>query len=264
MDKFDESNLQWSRGVRVEDNQEWTTNITGGSLSLSLRDGVITQTRPDPGTGETLTRTIILESVQKRGHLTLDFLPLYPDRPIVFKIEDTLSIPPGQNGFFCLTFYLEVGVRLLKSDTLVERILPAPRKQTLWGPPQNGLMAYQERSPLYTDPIEVMESTSTATAILPVYYQNRREEEETVDRCLVPLDELDLYRNERDDLIFEVVRLRQLEEFYQEPQPLKRPPREMRQAVTHFLKGPVEAKSLLEQVKSLPRLNNLTSLFLNR
>jgi len=218
--------------------------------------------REDRGEVEPFSRTLLVEGIE--GSTTLDYLPVYPDRPVVFKPHDPPLIPPGQNGFFCLTVPLAVGVTLRKTDTLIERLLPAPRKDTYWGAPDQGILAYQVRSEVHTDPARLMVETDRIVGVVPVYYNNRRAEGDAVERCLVPLRELDLYRNEAGDLIFEVVTLEHLEDFYQQPTPIKRAPREVQKEVSRFLTGPDKAQSLLKQLDRLPHLDRLTSLFMNR
>ncbi|MFB6344495.1 MAG: hypothetical protein ABEK50_01800 [bacterium] len=142
---------------------------------------------------------------------------------------------------------------------------PKPPSKTLHQPlGNNGIHAYQESCELYTKPPSLMRETETTIAVIPIYYNNQRDEGSEVDQCLVPLQELDLYRNDSDDLIFEVVKLTHSEPFYQEPRPLKRPPKEIKPDVNRFLKAPVDARSLFDRVQSLPKLTNLSSMFLNR
>lgn len=261
--------MNWRKGIVLEAGENWETETDFGSLSLNYElgsfQGLLEYSRPPMESldeDEPHVETIMFEGAPER--ITLDFLPLYPLRPIVFELEDTLKIPPGDRGFFCVRFQLAVGITVRRTETVVERLLGTKRKKSYWGPPNNGLSTFRERSPVFTDPIAVMTETSTTTAVLPVYYFNHREEGDEVTHCLVPLDELDLYRNEEDDLVFEVIRLNHRDEFYQEPSPQKRTPREMKQHVTHFLNGPGDPKSLFDKVRSLPRLTDLGSLLLNR
>jgi hypothetical protein len=261
--------MNWQRGIELEPGD--AVSVDSELCELNLRyerdehQGILHYSRPEyetPESDDTIEQTIIQET--KAGSITLDFLPIYPERPIVFELEDELKIPPGQKGFFCVTFRIEYGFTLRRTDTVVERLLPNPRKHSYWGPPNNGVSTFRELSELYQEPKGVMTDTDTSTAIVPIHYSNEREEGDLITHCLVPLRELDLYRNENDDLIFEVVRLSHQDEFYQEPEPLKRAPKEMKQDVKKFLSGPDAPKSLFDQVASLPKLNRLTSVFLNR
>lgn len=258
--------MNWEQNVELEAGSPWSTSTDLCDLTVKFDGGKITYTRPDfenPDSGEEIVQHFVLESITDSDAITFDFTPIYPDRPIVFKIEDQLKIPPGENGFFCVNFRIAVGVTL-HSGTIVERLLPAKRKKSCWGPPNNGVPCYRELTNFYTDTQSVMTETYTTTATVPIYYLNRRVEGDEVDYCIVPLNELDLYRNEQDDLIFEVVRLRHEDEHYQEPRPLKRPPKEMKQHVDHFMHGPAEAQSLFAKIQSLPRLTDLNFNFLNR
>lgn len=261
--------MNWEKGIVLGDDERWRTETDFGPLNLSYElgsfQGVLEYTRPPLetlGEDEPHEETFMFEGAPDR--ITVDFLPLYPLRPIVFELEETLKVPPGERGFFCVRFQLAIGITIRRTDTIIERLLNQERKKSYWGPPNNGLSTFRERSPVHTDTMAVVTETSTTTAVLPVYYSNHREEGEEVTHCLAPLDELDLYRNEDDDLIYEVIRLNHRDEFYQEPSPQKRTPREMKQHVSHFLKGPGEPKSLFDRVRSLPRLTGIGSLFLNR
>ncbi len=255
--------MNWHRRFLLEPDNPFRVDTPYGSLSVTLEDGTIQYSRPGREDEEDPFRhTLLIEDVA--DSTTLDFLPLYPDRPIVFKPESTLSIPPGQNGFFCLTMPMGIGVTIRKTETLIEELLPEPRKDTYWGAPDNGVLGYQVRSPVHTNPGRLMVETDRITGVVPVYYKNRREEGDAVERCLVPLRELDLYRNEEGDLIFEVLTLEHLEEFYQKPSPIKRAPRELQEDVTRFLTGPDKAQSLVGQLERLPHLDRLTSVFMNR
>lgn len=258
--------MEWRRRFLLEPDNPFTMETPYGDLRVTLKDDVV-HYRRIPGdecpSEEPVELTYVIESVE--GSTTLDFLPVYPDRPMVFKPPpDTLAVPPGENGFFCLTLPVGIGVTLRKTDTLLEHLLPAPRKNTYWGAPDNGVLGYQHRSDVDVDPADTMARTDRTIAVVPVYYKNRREDGDFVNRCLVPLRELDLYRNEAGDLVFEVVSLEHLEEFFQKPEPVKRAPREVQNDVTRFLTGPDKARSLLSRVESLPQLDSLTSLFMNR
>lgn len=257
--------MEWHRRFLLEPDNPFRGETPYGTLSVTLEDGTVEYrrpARPQQGEEEPVRRTLLTEALTESA--TLDFLPLYPDRPIVFKPQRLLSVPPGQNGFFCFTLPLAVGVTLRKTDTLLEELLPAPRKDTYWGAPDQGVLSYQVRSPVHTEPGPVMVETDRVTAVVPVYYRNHREESDGVERCLVPLRELDLYRTEEGDLIFEVVTLEHLEDFYQRPSPIKRAPRELQEDVTRFLTGPDKPRSLLGTLEDLPHLDRFTSLFMNR
>lgn len=257
--------MNWERKRTLHAGETWTVEADLCPLELSFETGHLTYSRPRleaVEADEPVDQTVLIDSLGES--VTVDFLPLYPDRPIIFTLEDSLSIPPGESGFFCLPFRVGIGFTLRRTKTTLENLTPKPRKKAYWGPPNNGISTYQTHSNVYTDPPELMQETGIATAVVPVYYRNDREEESRVEQCLVPLQELDLYRNESDDLIFEVVTLTHSEDYYQEPRPLKRPPKEIKQAVSFFLSAPNDPKSLFEQVRTLPRLTNLTSLLLNR
>lgn len=261
--------MNWERSVRLSSGERWEHDTYLGPLSLEYEvgtfQGVLDYSRP-PIDGldenEVHQESIMLEQSPKT--ITIDFLPLYPDRPIVFELENPLKIPPEQKGFFFLMFRVGIGVRIRGTETVIEHLLPKPRKKSYWGPPNDGISTYREHSEFYRESPGIMTDSDTATAILPVHYHNGREEEETVERCLVPLDELDLYRNEEDDLVFEVIRLYHEDEFVQKPSPRKRVPRELEDRVDHFLESPSEPKTLFGKVASLPRLSDIASIFQNR
>lgn len=261
--------MNWQETFTVDSGDSWSTETDLGPISVSYTketfQGVIHYSRPQfesPESDDTIEESVIIERAD--SSVSLSFLPLYPDRPVVFKLDETLKVPPGQKGFFCMTFRISFGVTVKQTETLIERVLPQPRKKSYWGPPNNGLSTYREISAAHGEAESVFTDTPTVTATVPIYYHNNREEGDLITHCLVPLQELDLYRNEQDDLIFEVVRLNHQDEFYQEPSPQKRAPKELKQTVSRFLRAPTEARSLFDQVKSLPRLTHLTSIFLNR
>ena len=257
--------MKWMPELTLEQGQAKTVDSHLGPLTIQLKGEALHYSHPDfkkPESEKPISKIFLMESLGERVNLT--FRPLYPDRPIVFKLEDSLSIPPGEDGFFVLTMPVAVGMEIQRTETILEELLPKPRKQTYWGPPQDGLLAYEVRSTISTDALERTVSTDTATAVVPVWFRNRYEEMHEIKRCLVPIQELDLYRNDEDDLVFEVVSLVQQEEFYQEPKPLKRPPKEMKQRLNHYLTAPNQAQTLFERVKGLPRLDHITSVFMNR
>lgn len=257
--------MNWNQDLVLEDGQTRTVGTDLTPIEVSLKGDTLTYRRQeyeDHESDSTVEKTFLMEGVRDR--VRLSFRPVYPDRPVVFEPEDDLSVPCGQNGFFCLSVRMGVGIRIKRTDTLVEELLPRPRKNSYWGPPHNGLLSYRVVSSISTDPSSLVQSTDRATAVVPVYYLNRRQEGDAVTQCLVPLDELDIYRNPEGDLIFEVVQLTQSEEFYQEPDPLKRPPREMKTDLDFFLGAPVTSRSLFEKVREMPRLDSLTSMLLKR
>lgn len=257
--------MNWKQKQSLSEGESWTVETDLCPLTVRYENGRIHYSRPrfeDPEEEDPLEKTFILESLGES--VRVDFVPLYPDRPVIFKLDSSLNIPPGERGFFCVPFRIGMGFTLRKTGTVLEEVTPNPRKNAYWGPPNNGILSYQAATELYTQPPALMRETGTAIAVLPIYYQNDRQDGAEVQRCLVPLQELDLYRNDSDDLIFEVVKLTHSEEFYQEPEPLKRPPKEIRQDVSFFLPAPAEPKSLFDQVKSLPKLTNLSAIFLNR
>ncbi|MFB6357181.1 MAG: DUF432 domain-containing protein [bacterium] len=245
------------------DERSFSTHL--GNLTVSFDSGRLDYSRPgflESDEENEVQKTILMEDVE--GSVHLEFLPIYPDRPLVFALEEPLSIPEDNNGFFCVTLTLGVGIRIKQTDTLIEEILEHPRKNTYWGPPNNGILSYQVRSSVYTNPREISEETGEEVAIVPIYYRNRRDEGDQVNKCLIPLRELDLYETEAGDLIFEVVELSHQEEHYQEPTPIKRPPREMRQDLDLLMGGPEKADSLFDKVRNLPKMDTLTSVFMNR
>ncbi len=257
--------MKWMPELTLEQDETKTVETHLGPLTVRLEDDALHYSHPDfddPEGEPPVEKIFLMDSLGDRVNLT--FRPLYPDRPIVFKLDDTLTIPAGEDGFFVLTIPMAVGLVFQRTDTVLEELLPKPRKQTYWGPPQDGLLAYEVRSSISTDAPDRTVSTATDTAVVPVWFRNRYDETHQIKRCLVPVRELDLYRNDEDDLVFEVVSLVQQDEFYQEPNPLKRPPREMKQRLNHFLKAPNQPQTLFERVKGLPRLDTLTSVFMNR
>lgn len=257
--------MKWEKNHTLNDGESWGVETDLGEFTLRLEDNRLHYSRPaleDHGEDDPVEKTFIMDSLD--DSVSVDFTPLYPDRPVIFKLEDSLNIPPGENGFFCVPLRVGLGFTLTDSETPLEQVTPSPRKNAYWGPPNDGILAYQEPTELFTKPPALMRETETATAVVPIYYNNRRDEESEVDRCLVPLRELDLYRNDSDDLIYEVVKLTHYDPFYQEPEPFKRPPKEIRQDVTFFLEAPESAKSLFDKVKSMPRLTNIGSVFMNR
>ena len=261
--------MNWERSVQLSSGDRWKHDTDLGTLSLDYDigtfQGILSYSRPGIDgldEDEDHQETIMLEG--SPDPITIDFVPLYPDRPIVFELEDPLKVPPEQKGFFFVSFRVAIGITIRSTETVVEHLLPKPRKKSYWGPPNDGLSTYYERTPFYRESHDILTESDTSTAILPVHYYNAREENERVQRCLVPLDELDLYRNEEDDLVFEVIRLHHEDEYVQKPSPRQRAPHELEDRVDHFLDSPSPAKTLFEKVTSLPRLNDLTSIFLNR
>lgn len=257
--------MNWTKKHPLNDGESWTVDTDLGAFDLAFEGDRLYYSRPpleDYNEDEPVEKTFIMDSLQ--GSVAVDFTPIYPDRPVIFRLEDSLNIPPGERGFFCVSFRVGIGFTLHDAETVLETVTPSPRKNAYWGPPNSGILTYQESVELYTKPPALMRETGTAIAVVPIYYENRREDESEVDRCLVPLRELDLYRNDSDDLIYEVVKLTHSEPFYQEPEPLKRPPKEIKQDVSFFASAPAAAKSLFDQVKSLPRLTRLGSIFMNR
>lgn len=268
--------MEWLPKFELGQGDERKIETPWCEVSVRLRDGLVDYSRPplvvDDGTerivspdadeNEGVNKQLILESLGKKCEF--DFLPIYPDRPYVFKIEDDLAIPPGGNGFFCLTLEIGMGVGIPREEFVFEEIRPAPKKNSYWGPPNDGVLTYQGKSGAHSDPVELMETTGFETAVVPVYYKNRRSEGNQVNRCLIPLRELHLYESDSGDLIFEVVELEHKEEHYQEPRPIKRAPREVKSDVTRLLQAPDAPQSLFETVRSLPRLDRLTSVFANR
>lgn len=259
--------MEWLTSFTLESGDERKIETPHGKISIRYRDQSVMYRRiPAPvehaEDSDEIAKTMIIESLGKRAEFS--FLPVYPDRPVIFKPEDELFIPPRENGFFCLAFEMGMAVSVSHPESQIEEILSSPRKNSYWGPPNEGLLAYQARSFIQTDPARLMNETGFEIAVVPVYYKNQRDEGEQVERCLIPLEELDLYRSEEGYLVYEVVELQHKEEFYQEPKPIKRPPKELKTELTKMLAAPAKAQSLFQKVRSLPRLDTLTNVFTGR
>lgn len=258
--------MEWLAEFNLNTGKSRTLNTYLGSVDVRFEDSCIHYTPPphENSTEEPETRVFLMDWLADQQQIQLAFEPVYPDRPLVFRLEDSLSIPAGESGFFVTQFTIGVGLRLKANDTLLGEILPAPRKNTYWGPPNDGILAYEEQSPVHTKPADLITNTPTQTALVPVWYHNQQDEIDEVKKIITPIQELDLYRNLEGDVIFEVLELTQVEEFYQEPKPLKRPPQELEKSLTHFLDAPNKARTLFGTVKDLPRMTRLNKMFLNR
>jgi hypothetical protein len=268
--------MEWLSSLSLKKGDERRIETPWCTVSLRFRENEIHYERaalefgaeeqfpvnPTEEATEPLEKTFIHDGVGKKCRA--NFLPIYPDRPFVFKIEDELEVPPDGNGFFCLTLDVGMGVTLTEPEYTFEEIRPAPKKNSYWGPPNDGVLSYESRSESHTDSAQLMKSTGFQTAVVPVYYRNRRDEEAGVDRCLIPLQELDLYQGEEGDLVFEVVELTHRDDFSQEPKPIKRPPKELKTEVKKLMDAPNAPQSLFERVRSLPKFDSLSSVFVDR
>jgi len=260
--------MEWIDSFTLEQGDERKIDTPQGEVSVRFRGKsllyrrVPPQTMDSKDTAEPVEKVVMLDSLGKRCECS--FLPVYPDRPVIFKIKDDLSIPPSENGFFCLAFEIGMAVAVQTRETIIEEILSKPRKNSYWGPPNEGLLTYQSRSGITTDPLELMNNTGFEIAVVPVFYKNRRSEGSEVERILVPLEELSLYKSDQDYLVFEVIELEHKEEFYQEPRPVKRAPKALKSEVEQMLEAPAAAQSLFQKVRSLPRLDSLTNVFTGR
>ncbi len=196
--------------------------------------------------------------------IRLSYLPVYPDRPVIFKPEDKIVVPPGEKGFFCLVIELGVGLKICKTDTILEELLENPRKNSYWGPPTGGILAYQVRTVSSTDPVELVENTAPTEAVVPVHFHNKRDVAQEVNRCLVPLRELDIYRRATSELIFEAIRLEQKGETDQIPVPQKRPPKGFTGSLEKITSAPNKPRTLLENVSKFTGWQQLTGVFMDR
>lgn len=260
--------MEWIPSFTLEQGNERKIDTPQGEVSIRFRGDSLLYRRIPPNrtdsndTTETVEKILMLDSLGKRCECS--FMPVYPDRPVVFKLDDDLSVPPGENGFFCLAFEIGMAVSVQNQETIVEKILSRPRKNSYWGPPNEGLLTYQSRSGITTDPVELMNTTGFEIAVVPVHYKNRRDQGSEVERILVPLEELSLYKSEQGYLVFEVIELEHQEEFYQEPRPVKRAPNSLKTEVEQMLEAPAAPRSLFQKVRSLPRLDSLTNVFTGR
>ncbi len=196
--------------------------------------------------------------------IQLSYLPVYPDRPVIFKPEEKIVVPPGEKGFFCLVIELGIGIKICKTDTVLEEVLPAPRKNSYWGPPTGGILAYQVRTGSSTNPVKLVETTAPTEAAVPIIFHNKRDVAQEVTRCLVPLRELDIYRRATSELIFEAVRVEQKGEADQIPVPQKRPPKGFESSLEKVTTAPNKPRTLLENVSKFTGWQQLTGVFVDR
>jgi hypothetical protein len=253
-------------GDRITLKKEETKIISTplGELQLNLKDGQLYYKRETTGEpeNEIVEKSFLLGRQSKQ--ITLAYLPVYPDRPLVFRLTDNLTVPPGEKGFFSLQFQVGIGLTVLETDTLIEELLPAKRKNTYWGPPTGGVLAYQYKSPVANNAPMVAKNTGPLIAVVPVNFINSRDIAQEVSRCLIPLRELDIYKNQANELVFETVQLIQQEENDQVPKPLKRPPRGFGSDLKRLTKAPNKPQSLLEKVSVFSGWQQLSGVFVDK
>jgi len=250
--------------IILKKGEEKSISTPQGELQVNMEDGRLYYRRETAGEpdNEIVEKSFLLGRQSKQ--ITLAYLPVYPDRPLIFRLTDNLTVPPGEKGFFSLQFQIGIGLTILETDTLVEEMLPKPRKNSYWGPPTGGILAYQYKSPVAENAPMVAHNTGPLIAVVPVNFINNRDIAQEVTRCLIPLRELDIYKTQEDELVFEAVQLIQQEENDQVPKPLKRPPRGFGPDLKRLTKAPNKPQSLLEKVSVFSGWQQLSGVFVDK
>ncbi|MFP4687256.1 MAG: DUF432 domain-containing protein [bacterium] len=256
--------MNFNNRIKIKNGEIKSFPTIFGDLNVELKNGSLTYTRQpdDDPAAKPVEKTFLIGKQEKT--VTLSFLPVYPDRPLVFRITDNLIVPPGEKGFFSLQLHIGIGLTILETDTLIEEILPENRKNTYWGPPTGGILAYQYKCPAARSAAELARNTGPLIAVVPVNFVNQREVAQEVSRCLIPLRELNIYKTEQNELVFETVQLIQRGENDQVPNPLKRPPKEFGSRLKKLTQAPNKPRSLLEKVGAFSGWQQITGMFADR
>ncbi|MGM0381816.1 MAG: hypothetical protein ACQEP7_07485 [bacterium] len=233
-------------------------------LTVKYEGDKLFYSRPqiDEPEADPVRKTFLIGNADSILHLS--YLPVYPDRPVVFKPEDQIVVPPGEKGFFCLSICLGVGIKITETDTVLEELLEAPRKNSYWGPTTEGILTYQVRCLSASDPVDLVEKTDPLEAVVPVIFHNKRDVVQEVTKCLVPLRELDIYRRSNSELVFETLSLEQKGENDQIPYPQKRPPSGFGNSLEKVSSAPNKPRTLLENVSKFTGWQQLTGVFVDR
>ncbi len=253
--------MEFPRDVILSEGEKLNFSTPLVEIEVEFKSGRLQYVRAPLGNETDPTEKFLLFD---RAQLQLSLLPVYPERPVIFKPEDQVTVLPGERGRFCLGFELGVGLKVASADTFIEEIRPTSLKNSYWGPPTEGILAFQAHSGIYSDPVELARQTGPTVAVVPVEFSNQREEPQEVKRCLVPLRELNLYLTSEGNLVYEIVRLEQLNENEQIPRPVKRPPREFGGSLTRLAEAPNKSQTLLEKVGKFSGWDQLSGMFFDR
>ncbi len=236
--------------------------IPPGEIHLSYDGEVLGYRRFAEADGKiAVEKSFLIKGNEK---LRLRFSPLYPDRPVIIKPLSDLVVPPGERGVFFASCPLASGFKLLGSDTVLEELLDKRRKNSYWGPPTEGILAYQLRAPVGTDISLAIQQAGKLVAVLPIIFVNNSDVAHSVQRCLVPFRELDLYKTVDGQPVFETLRIDQQSDTQQNSRPAGRTSHKLKKELQPLSRAPNPPRTLLSRVGHLSGFEQLTGVFIGR
>lgn len=171
-----------------------------GSLRLAVRRGAAEVVVVWRDSGDPLDASLLLAGVEAETLVgeqerlvvnsdTVTLGPLLPDRAVVARPEELLTVPKGAE----VTAYVSAPVHVHLSCGAAEWEAPTHRLSDTWFGPntREGELAYASRTLLKLDATAVLRRPHRA--ITPIVIRNQANDPLTVDRIRVPLPRLSLY-----------------------------------------------------------------------
>ncbi len=247
--------------VRLAPGEEKKLSIPYADIELSYDGDSLQYFRLDEETGEVLAEKSFLTTTGRDVELKLT--PVYPDRPIVFKPETEVTVLPKRRVTFFLTLPLAYTLQLTRSESNLEEVLDTVRKNTYWGPPTSGVLAYEHQSSLWTNEEAVYQEAAEPAATVPVVFVNQLDDEFLLNKLLVPLCELEIYLTSSGVPIFRSARVEQRDGENQVSRPADRHLQDL-DYEQKICDPPSPPRSLLEKVSKFSGWGQLTGVFGDR